>query len=420
MIYQYQKERRAGFYFILAFSILLPYSTGAAASDMRFDVNTYGYLSWRVEKVWEELSVDGTGNTVTADAPRETTIPSFNIMMQSNVGENARVFVNLNGKDAEDVTVSNIWGEYKVNTLVNLRVGKTYRRFGLYNEILDAVPTYIGIEPPELFDKDHLILSRTTLAMMHGWVPLGDGELSYSLTFDDGEGGPTPEDNYPLGFDLRYDFNLGNSTVGMSGYSSNGDTTSDVSLGDGSPRSGVLPWMSADDFSVIGAYGEFQIHALKLQAAYWTASHDATRDADAIVTVVNNAGINANQRDRFLLDTTAPVTTANVDTNGDYDVTTWYIRAGYSFETSKGELVPYFQWDHYDNPETIENKSFGGDAEAGLTDNGKFSKSTIGIIYRPIPQVALKFDTSTHFQDFNGRSESFSEIRFDISYIFGQ
>ena len=82
--------------------------------------------------------------------------------------------------------------------------------------------------------------------------------------------------------------------------------------------------------------------------------------------------------------------------------------------------MPYFQWDNYDNPETIENKSFGGDAEAGLTDDGQFQKSTVGIIYRPIPVLALKFDTSTHFQDFNGKSESFSEIRFDVSYIFGR
>ena len=178
--------------------------------------------------------------------------------------------------------------------------------------------------------------------------------------------------------------------------------------------------MSKDDFTVFGGYGEFQIGALKLQAAYWKASHDATRDASDMVNIVNNAGIHQFQRARFLIDPNGAVTTGNVDTNGDYDVTTWYVRAGNSFDTKYGESVPYFQWDNYDNPETIESKTFGGDAEAGLTDDGEFSKSTIGIIYRPIQQVALKFDTSTHFQDFNGKSENFSEIRFDISYIFGQ
>tara|TARA_R110002073_G_scaffold7456_1_gene42360 strand:- start:22010 stop:23254 length:1245 start_codon:yes stop_codon:yes gene_type:complete len=394
--------------------------TTALAADGLSDVKIYGYLAWRVEKVWEELSIDALGNTDTTDAPREITVPSFNVMMQSKVGDRAKVFINLNGSDADNVDVSNVWGEYRINQYVNLRVGETYRKFGLYNEILDAVPTYMGIEPPELFDKDHLILSRTTLGMIHGYVPVGDGEISYSLTVDNGEGGPTDEDNIPLGFDLRYEWNLGSYVMGISGYTSNGDTTSDVSLGSGSPRSGVLPWMASDDFNVIGAFGEFQFEHLKLQAAYWRASHDATRDADSIVTVVNGAGINANQRNRFLIDPTAPVVAANVDTNGDYDVKTWYVRAGYSFTNEYGEFVPYFQWDNYDNPETIENKSFGGDAEAGLTDDGQFQKSTVGIIYRPIPVLALKFDTSTHFQDFNGKSESFSEIRFDVSYIFGR
>ena len=35
-----------------------------------------------------------------------------------------------------------------------LRTGKIYRPFGQFNELLDAVPTYLGMEPPELFDKD--------------------------------------------------------------------------------------------------------------------------------------------------------------------------------------------------------------------------------------------------------------------------
>lgn len=384
------------------------------------DLLIYGYFSWRVEKVWSELDVDGTGATTTANAPRETTLPSFNIMMQDKVAENAKVFVNLSGKDAETVEVQNIWGEYQVSPRLQLRVGKTYRRFGLYNELLDAVPTYIGIEPPELFDKDHLILSRTTSSMIHGMVPVSEGDLSYSFSLDDGEGGPSEDDNIALGFDVRYDFNLDNYRIGISGYSSNGDTTSDVALGDGSPRSGVLPWMAADDFTVIGAYGQFMIGSLQLQTEYWKASHDATRDVTAVMDVVNNAGINASQLARFLINPAGAVSAANVDTNGDYDIETWYIRMGYSIFTEKGEWVPYFQWDVYENPETIRNKDYGGDAEAGLADDGKFSKSTLGVIYRPVPQLALKFDTSTHFQEFNGSDEDFSEVRFDVSYIFGQ
>ncbi|MCH7816987.1 MAG: hypothetical protein IIC60_10510 [Proteobacteria bacterium] len=193
-----------------------------------------------------------------------------------------------------------------------------------------------------------------------------------------------------------------------------------MGVGDGSPRTGVLPWMAADDFDIFGAYGEFQMGNWLLQAEYWNASHDATRDAAAVVDVINNAGINQAQLNRFLLDPSGPVTASNVRLNGDYEIDTWYIRAGYSMVTSIGEWVPYLQWDVYENPETIQNKRWGGDNEAGLSDNGEFTKGTIGLIYRPVPDVAIKFDISTHFQDFNGRSQSYPEIRFDISYIFGR
>lgn len=408
---------------IFPFAILAPSFGATLQPSQAFadELNLYGYLSWRIEKVWDELNIDENGNTVKIDAPREIALPSFNIMMLHNISEKVKFFANLNGANAEDITVSNAWAEYKVSDALNIRLGKTYRQFGLYNEMLDAVPTYIGIEPPELFDQDHLILSRETLLMVHGWVPFGDGELRYSFSTDNGEGGPSEDDNIPLGFDLRYDASLAGYLIGVSGYTSNGDTVSDVALGEGSPRTGVLPWMAQDDFSVIGLYGQYEINSFKFQAAYWSSSHDATRDAEAVLTVIDNADINNAQRARFLKDPNAAATTDNVNLDGDYDVSTWYIRAGYSFYLNSGaEVLPYLQWDSYENPETIRNKTYGGDNEVGLTDDGVFTKSTIGIIYRPIPQVAFKFDTSTHFQKFNGKNESFSEIRFDASYIFGQ
>jgi len=394
-------------------------STPARAVEGLNDLQIYGYISWRVEKVWEELGVDGAGNTVTEDAPREITLPSFNIMMQHQVDDKFKTFINLNGEEGETLQVNNIWGEYAHNQYFRVRVGKTYRRFGLYNEILDAVPTYIGIEPPELFDGDHLILTRETLAMIHGWTVLGPGELSYALTTDNGEGG-AQDDNVPLGYDLRYSWGLGNYVIGTSGYTSGGATTSDVGLGEGSPNSGVLPWMAEDDFSIVGAFGEFLFGGLQLQMAYWKASHDAVRDPDSVVTVINNAGVNDAQLARFLVDPAGPVDVANVDTNGDYDVETWYVRTGYSFETARGEVVPYAQWDYYENPETIQSKTWGGDNEAGLADDGRFSKGTIGVVYRPQPAVAVKLDFSAHFQEFNGKDEMYPEVRFDVSYIFGR
>jgi hypothetical protein len=390
----------------------------ATMDDLAKNVDLYGYLAWRLEKVWEEPQNDN-GTTITADAPRELSLPSFNLMLQSQSGDRVKTFVNVGSTDGDDLEVRNLWGEYKVSQYLSVRLGKSYRRFGLYNELLDAVPTYIGIEPPELFDKDHLIISRTTLFMAHGWVAAGEGELQYSFMTDNGEGGAI-NDSVPVGFDLRYNFGLGNYTVGISGYASNGDAVSDVGLGDGSPRSGVLPWMEADDFSVFGAYAEAFVKDWQLQAEYWRADHSATRDADAIVQVVNNANVNAGQRARFLLDPNGPVDSSNVNTDGDYSVDTWYLRAGRSITTAGGEWVPYAQWDYYKNAETIYEKDWGGDAEAGLADDGEFTKATLGVIYRPQPNVAFKFDASTHFQEVNGQNESYSEIRFDVSYIFGR
>lgn len=393
----------------------------ASSHALANDVNIYGYLSWRLEKVWDELDIGDTGETVTEDAPREISIPSFNVMMLSRIADNVKFFANINGEGAEELTVNNAWGEYTFSDRLNLRIGKSYRRFGLYNEMLDAVPTYIGIEPPELFDKDHLIISRETLLMVHGWVPLGEGELRYSFSTDNGEGGPTAEDNIPIGFDVRYDMSFQGLLFGVSGYSSNGDTVPDKMLGDGSPSSGVLPWMEKDDFAVFGGYFQYENMGWKVQAAYWNADHTAVRDAASVVEVINSAGINAAQRSRFLVDATGPVSEDNVNTQGDYEINTWYLRGGYSYYLESGaELVPYAQWDYYENPETIRSKTWGGDNEAGLADDGQFTKITLGVIYRPISQVAFKVDGSTHQQKFNGQDKSYSEIRFDISYIFGQ
>lgn len=94
------------------------------------------------------------------------------------------------------------------------------------------------------------------------------------------------------------------------------------------------------------------------------------------------------------------------------------MRAGYAIQTGAGELTPYAQWDHYENPETIASKSFGGDGEAGLTDDGAFDKATVGTIYRPISPVALKLDGSAHIQDFNGKQEIYPEIRLSFSYFW--
>lgn len=111
---------------------------------------------------------------------------------------------------------------------------------------------------------------------------------------------------------------------------------------------------------------------------------------------------------------------ANVDTNGEYAINTWYVRAGYSLLRESGAWVPYALWDFYENEESIQSKAWDGDNEAGLADDGTFHKATVGLIYRPVPAVAFKFDASAHIQEFNGDNEMSPEIRIDASYIFGR
>lgn len=388
-------------------------SPGSAQDDLR----VYGYFSTRLEKSFGVPEWDGS-RVVKATGPKEWSQPFFNVMVQHQIDAKFKAFVNLNGSGARTIDVRNMWGEYTFSNALNLRVGKIYRKFGLYNEILDAVPTYYGIEPPESFDGDHLLVSRTTTAMAYGFVALGKGRLNYSVSTDNGEG-RTVDGTFPLGYDVNYSFGRGSYTVGLSGYTSGGGTNSDITVGNSSPKSGVLPWMARDSFTVANVYGEAKVGAWLLQLEWARAEHKAERDAASVVTVVRDAGVNAAQRARFLINPSGPVAASNVNTRGDHTVQTWYLRSGYSFETARGEVAPYIQWDGYKNPETIAAKRYGGDDEAGVADDGIFSKATAGLVYRPIPQVALKFDGSVHRYRFHGQRVNYPELRIDLSYAFG-
>lgn len=381
------------------------------------DLRVYGYFSTRLEKSLQVPDWDGSRVTKSS-APKEFSQPFFNVMLQQQISPKFRAYVNLNGAKAGTIDVRNMWGEYSASNAFNVRVGKIYRKFGLYNEVLDAVPTYYGIEPPESFDADHLLISRTTAAMVFGFWTLGKGRLNYSLSTDNGEG-RTIDGTLPVGYDVNYSFGRGNYTIGVSGYTSGGATDSDVPVGSSSPKSGVLPWMARDSFRVANAYAEVKRGAWLLQLEWARADHKSLRDAASVVTVVKNAGVNVAQRARFLRNPSGTVDAANVSASGDHVIQTWYVRSGYSFETQRGEVAPYVQWDAYKNPETIAAKKYGGDDEAGVSDDGAFTKATAGIVYRPIPQVALKIDSSLHRYRFYGQRVSYPELRLDLSYAFG-
>jgi len=150
-------------------------------------LHVYGYFATRFEKTYNEPRLDN-GDIVEETPVGEWNHPSLNIMMQHQLDKKFRVFLNLNGAGGGEIDLRNFWGEYSASRYVNVRLGKIYRKFGLYNELLDAVPTYYGIEPPELFDSDHLIVSRTTTLMLHGSTDLHTGVLNYAISTDNGEG----------------------------------------------------------------------------------------------------------------------------------------------------------------------------------------------------------------------------------------
>jgi len=382
------------------------------------DINIFGYFSTRFEKVFAVPSLEN-GATVKRNELFEFSHPFFNLFLEHQLSDAFRVFMNLNGSGAGEVDLRNFWGEYSPSNAFNIRLGKIYRKFGLYNEILDAVPTYFGIEPPELFDGDHLLITRTTTLMLHGAMNTDNGTLNYSFTTDNGEGSRL-KDAVPIGWDLNYEPGSGGFTAGFSGYWSGGKVASNKSTGEGPPDSGVLPWMASDKFRVFGGYIESRPGNLILQFEYWKASHEAERDPEQTVAMIKGANPNDNQLERYLIDPQAPTGPGNINTNGNYDIKTWYVRAGYNVDIPHGELAPYLQWDWYSNPEVIKSKEFGGDNEAGFADDGKFNKATLGLVYRPVPQVAVKLDGSAHIQKFEGKTETYPEVRVDISFIFGQ
>ncbi len=400
--------------------LLLGFGLAQVVQAQEQKTTFYGYINSYFEKSADHAVLKASGVSGTpatrgeSTGPVEYDVPDIHFVMQSNVADRFKTFLNLKAPGAEGVEVSNAWVESKLygDTLA-FRLGKFYRPFELYNEILDAVPTYIGIEPPELFDGDHLLLTRTTNMMLHGTSPVGPGVIRYSLTTGNDE---RATDQLPIGLDVRYLQDI-KWTVGSSFYTTGGDAApieaSNSTTGKASPPTGgVLPWMTSDQYQVMGAYVQYLDEKWTFQGSYFTADHNAVRNTAATSLICATGGMNRSQIDRFGCGGT-------LNANGDYTVTAWYSRLGYNFTSNElGEFTPYLQYDSYTNKETIASKTYGGDKEAGQDDDGSIDKWTLGVVYRPVPAVAIKTDYSLHGQDILGKNESYGEARFSLSYYW--
>lgn len=383
-------------------------TSGLLASDMK--TNLFGYLEGYFEKVEKKPSRQNGSSTsegvpIRVSTPQEFDTPHVNIMMKSIFGRDWSAFLNLSASSS--VTTQNAWVEKKfIDGELSIRLGKFYRPFGLYNERLDAVPTYIGIEPPELFDQDHLLLTRTTNFMLHGEISFGESFFRYSLTTGNDErlGGEVP-----IGGDLRYTFERDDLevTVGSSFYFSNGSSYKSDNLG------GVPKWFKSDKYNVFGGFTEILFESWQIQSAFFQSNHSGLRNGQTLQNI-STEKLNNQQIQRLC---NGNMSTC-ADTSTRYQVLTWYGRIGRSFILNQAEFTPYIQFDFYKNPEMIAHKSDGGDNEAGIADDGKFTKQTIGFVYRPVTQVAIKVDASNHSQVIAGKNQNYSEIRSSFSYIW--
>lgn len=397
---------------------------GVDVVDRRFKF--YGYIDTYAEKTFGVAGLDSNSNTIHEDVPFEwTPVKNFHIYGSGNINDKIDVLFNIARTSTDGLEVRNAWGNFKLKKHLQARIGKMYRRFGLYNEKLDQVPTFIGIETPELLDVDHLFITRTTNFMLHGSYNKGVHEFLYAFTTENGEGG-AKSNVIPLGWDFRYK----NSSliVGTSGFMSSinmkNRASSTVSFGSGSSRGGILPWMSEDQYAVYGGFVEKNIGKLLIQSEFWVSPHKGKRNSANVLTLVKNGDLNKNQRERFLganaSKSNAALTTSDVIEDVSYTSSTWYVRLGYNIDSKYGQFVPYLFLDWMSNPEIVNMKKYGGDEESGYADDGKFLKPSVGVVYRPINTVAIKFDGSVHSQKFNGKNEIYPEIRMDFSFAFKQ
>jgi hypothetical protein len=293
-----------------------------------------------------------------------------------------------------------------------------YRRFGLYNEILDTVPSFIGIEVPVSISGPRPMLTRTTNLMVHGRASFGPMSLSYSATAGKDEAS-VDDDVISPGFDLNLDWN---STLlfGASYYNTGGTVVPDVVLGDGAPAGGVAPWMVEDRYQVYGGYARLTLGSFLLQGEGWISPHHGTRDPAKVLLLAQNAThFSAASRARMGVLGANP-TVDQVTTDASYSYVTADVRMAYTFDVGTDrdpvELTPYVDFEYTRDLESISDEVYGGDGEAGQSPRGRMIHARLGLVTKPVPPVAFKVEVTSAMFDYGNTWASYLELFLSLSY----
>ncbi|KAA3596586.1 MAG: hypothetical protein DWQ06_15050 [Calditrichaeota bacterium] len=376
-------------------------------------INFYGYLSTNYEdlsSITRPSAVD-TIETENFNPVSGWEHKDFHLLFQSIISDKFKAFGHLSVNDAEEIELRNYWGEFTASEKFKISGGKIYRPFGLYNETLDASASFVGIDAPEYLDENHPIVPRTTTLLFHGGGNLERNHFRYAISFDSGEQND--------GTALAYGWDVSNEfydifKVGYSFYRTEEKRGPKNKIGEGSPEGGVLPWVANEKYFVWGGYLQADYWNFTLQSAWWKANHKGQRSQEQLQILKDSAALNDFQRVRFF---GTSENTFNLDF--DYAVKTWFTKIYYTWDSEKtGQWIPYYNFEFYQNPETISEVEFGGDDKAGNSDGGKFNKHTFGFSYKPNSKIAFKTDVSTYRYTLDTKKEHFNAFRIQFAYTF--
>ena len=380
--------------------------------------HVYGVIETNLQKSSDyPEGINEAGSTTYESDAHQYSIPHAHLMLQSMKGNLFNGFLNLNINGEDGIDVNNAWMEIGLNgEMLKLRLGKLYRPFGLYNEVRDSVTTRLSTELPEYLGENHAMISPTTNLMLHGRISGSGHTLRYAFTTGNDL---RARSQTPFGTDIYYIYN-NFFRFGASYYSSNGNAVAPSTEIGELKNSPVQNWMDKDQFNVYGSYMRLAHMGFNLDLEYWTSSHKAERDIDQIQALEAATYLNPTQLQRFGLDGITGQSSADdsIPLQTSYTVSSYLMRLAYTWETEFGFVTPYINYDYYKNPETIAAKEFGGDEKAGRSQDGKFEKFSFGLIFKPIPAIAIKAEYDSNRVKFNNQSVLYSSYLMSAAYFW--